>query len=204
MPYNLNDKRAEPNECELRENSGEPEHLEKGDGGRFYPLVEDMEEVKPRGESNNNPTNEDWGSNPSPVPVSSSSDDNAAMEKWLAANPALTVRDWKGKGFTEFAPFDPHYVAPGEKPFQDLTKRELAKMRWHATSTKARFLPKNLRQAAARDPLLEWDEVQREYRWKGEPPPRPKSLLFPFSRTGGGSGFSTPNPKATRTGGAGQ
>lgn len=129
-------------------------------------------------------------------------DENERMRAWLDANPAMTVRDWKGKGFTEFSPFDPHYVAPGEKPFDKLTKRELAEMRALATSTKARFMPKNYRQAAARDPELVWDEARREYQLRSPPPSKSETDDQP--RTGGGSGISMPTPRSTRTGGTGQ
>lgn len=87
------------------------------------------------------------------------------LAAYLAANPALTPRDYKGKGFGPFAPFDPHHVSEAEKPWRDRDKREVRAL---AITYPARFLSKGARQAAARDPGLSWDEASRRYRLTGE------------------------------------
>ena len=92
------------------------------------------------------------------------------LARYLADNPAMTPRDWKGKGFTEFAPFDKYYVAPGEEPWDKLDPREVRRL---ATSEKARFLPRSYRMAAARDPGLIFDERTRSYRLTAESAPAP-------------------------------
>lgn len=89
------------------------------------------------------------------------SDEEAQKAEWLAADPSRSPRDWKGKGFGEFSPFDPNHVAPGDKPWQAVNRSELRKA---APRTKARFLRRAERQAAARDGSLVWDERAREYR----------------------------------------
>lgn len=97
-------------------------------------------------------------------------DDRADRERFLAANPAQSARDWKGKGFHEFAPFDRYYVEPSEQPWQKLDRAEIRRL---ATSGKARFLSRSQRMAAARDPGLVWDERSRSYRLKAEATPAP-------------------------------
>lgn len=92
---------------------------------------------------------------------------DTALAAFLASNPAMTVRDFKGKGFTTFAPFDRNHVEPGEPAWHQLDPKAV---REAATTEKARFLTKGERQAAARDPLLEWDERARQYRLRGRQP----------------------------------
>jgi hypothetical protein len=94
-----------------------------------------------------------------PRPLSPS-DDPTALDRFLADNPAMTVRDWKGKGFHSFAPFDKEYVHPGELPWDRLDRDEVRRL---ATSNKARFLSRGQRMAAGRDPGLIWDERTRSY-----------------------------------------
>lgn len=78
------------------------------------------------------------------------------LEAFLRAAPGLSVADWKGKGLS--APLD---AAPRETPWARL---KLAEMREEATSTIARDLPRNVRQAAGRDPGLIWNPLARKYR----------------------------------------
>jgi hypothetical protein len=82
----------------------------------------------------------------------------------------MTPRDYKGKGFTEFAPFDRHYVGAGELPWDKLDRDEVRRL---ATSEKARFLPRSYRMAAGRDPGLIWDDRIRSYRLVGDDAPAP-------------------------------
>ncbi len=77
------------------------------------------------------------------------------------------VMDEKGK---RFAIFDPTYVAPGERPWQEQGRE---KVRYQATHYPARLLSKAIRQAAARDPALEWDATARTYRLRRNAPPSP-------------------------------
>ena len=111
------------------------------------------------------------------------------LASFLAANPAMTPRDWKGKGFTEFAPFDKHYVAAGEAPWDNLDHAEVRRL---ATTTRARFLSRGQRQAAARDPGLIWDERSRSYRLRADTTPSPSKA----TRAGRGH----PNLGATSAG----
>jgi hypothetical protein len=69
-------------------------------------------------------------------------------------------------------PFDPSLVAPGERPWREQSRENV---RYRATHCPARLLSKAIRQAAARDPGLEWDETTRTYRLrrKGTPSPSP-------------------------------
>lgn len=75
--------------------------------------------------------------------------------------------DAKGK---DTALFDRTLVAPNAKPWHAL---DPAQVRYRATTTPAVLLTKGERQAAARDPGLEWDETKRTYRPRraGSPPP---------------------------------
>ena len=97
--------------------------------------------------------------------------DREAMHRYLTENPAMTERDWKGKGFDRYHPFEKDYVSPLERPWHELGKDEVRKA---ATSTKARYLSKGERQAAARDPGLIWDERTREYRLRDAATPAPQ------------------------------
>lgn len=122
-----------------------------------------------------------------------SPDDPAALDRFLADNPAMTVRDWKGKGFHAFAPFDKHYVLPNELPWDKLDRDEVRRL---ATSEKARFLTRGQRMAAGRDPGLEWDERTRSYRLKANATPAPQAATgggadpYPHRKVRGG-----PNPR---------
>ncbi|WP_294289096.1 hypothetical protein [uncultured Sphingomonas sp.] len=84
--------------------------------------------------------------------------DAEAFAAYLAANPGKTVRDWKGK---DWVAFDKFYVGSGEVPFDRLDRDQV---RYQADGVPARFLPRNVRQAAGRDPGMVWDEVARAYR----------------------------------------
>lgn len=116
------------------------------------------------------------------------------LERFLADNPAMTVRDWKGKGFTRFAPFDKDYVVPGELPWDKLDREEVRRL---ATTEKARFLPRSYRMAAGRDPGLIWDDRARSYRLRADAPPAPS----PATEGGGGQKCSenTPSRPAAAT-----
>jgi hypothetical protein len=100
--------------------------------------------------------------------------DRAELERFLAENPSMSVRDWKGKGFHWFAPFDKDYVAPGEVPWHKLDRDTVRRL---AITTKARFLSRNERMAAGGDPGLIWDERTRSYRLSpGTTPPPPLAI----------------------------
>jgi hypothetical protein len=101
------------------------------------------------------------------------SEERAALAAYLAANPGMTVRDWKGKGFDPFHPFDKDHVGPNEEPWHALDSADVRKA---ATGRPARFLSKAERQAAARDTALIWDEASRSYRTRIAIDPRPSSL----------------------------
>lgn len=118
-----------------------------------------------------NPRDKEFGVSPVPRPLFSD-DDPAALERFLADNPAMTVRDWKGKGFTWFNPFDKDYVSPSEPRWDELDREEVRRL---ATRNKARFLTKAVRMAAARDSGLEWDERTRSYRLKPDATPAPST-----------------------------
>ena len=107
------------------------------------------------------------------------SDEQRELERYLADNPAMTAREWKGKGFHAFNPFDKDYVRPGELSWDKLNRDEVRRI---ATSEKARFLTRGQRMAAGRDPGLEWDERTRSYRLKADATPAPATA------TGGASG----------------
>lgn len=81
-----------------------------------------------------------------------------SITAYLAANPGKTVRDYKGK---DTAPFDKFYAPPGEVPFDRLDRDHV---RYRADGIPARLLPRNVRQAAARDEGMFWDEAARAYR----------------------------------------
>jgi hypothetical protein len=108
--------------------------------------------------------------------------DDPALSRFLSDNPAMSARDWKGKGFHAFAPFDKHHVLPGERPWDELDRDEVRRL---ATRTKARFLPRNARMAAGRDPGLEWDERTRSYRLKAEATPAPSPVAGEIDGEGG-------------------
>lgn len=83
-----------------------------------------------------------------------------ALARYLASNPGMTAREWKGKGFDAFNPFDKHYVREGEKPWHELDPAEVRQI---AIGTKARYLTKGQRQAAGRDPSLYFDPISLAY-----------------------------------------
>jgi hypothetical protein len=74
--------------------------------------------------------------------------------------------------------FDPFYVAPGERPWNEQSRDEV---RYRATNYPARFLSKAIRQAAARDPGLEWDDATRTYRLRRKATPSPSPATGPQS-----------------------
>jgi hypothetical protein len=82
--------------------------------------------------------------------------DRSHLARFLRANPGMTVRDWKGKG-----PVVPAEPVLGEKPWHRLKPEQV---RHDAIRATARDLPRNVRQAAARDPGLIWNPLARKYR----------------------------------------
>lgn len=103
--------------------------------------------------------------------------------------------DVKGK---DTALFDRTLVAPNAKPWHAL---DAAQVRYRATTMPAVLLSKGERQAAARDPGLEWDEAQRTYRPRrlGSPPP-PLAKGGSADEQGGTESFQAPTSQT----GAGQ
>lgn len=87
-------------------------------------------------------------------------EDRASLNRFLRANPGMTVRDWKGKG-----PSTPFDAEPWEKPWHRLPSDQV---RAEAVQHFARDLPRNLRQAAARHPGLVWNPLARKYRERRE------------------------------------
>lgn len=87
----------------------------------------------------------------------------AKLPDYLRANPGHTVRDYKGLG-----PVVPDEAEMGEKPWHRLGAEEV---REAAVTASARDLPRNVRQAAARDPGLIWNPLARKYRLRqpGDP-----------------------------------
>jgi hypothetical protein len=144
------------------------EHDEKGTGDGFF---SDFSRVKIKSEGKEEGelirAYSETGVSPVPRPLADE------LSRYLAANPGMTARDFKGKGFTAFAPFDKHHVAPNEKLWDAL---DPAEVRQAATGRPARFLSKSERQAAARDPALIWDEGSRSYRKRLASDPSPFSL----------------------------
>lgn len=82
--------------------------------------------------------------------------ERSELARFLRSNPGMTVRDWKGKG-----PTLPHDAAPGEAHWAKLSASEV---RDAAANAFARDLPRNVRQAAGRDPALIWNPLARKYR----------------------------------------
>jgi hypothetical protein len=83
----------------------------------------------------------------------------------------MTPRDFKGKGFSRFAPFDPYYVGLNEPPWNTLDQADVRRL---AVREKARFLPRCFRMAAARDPGLIWCSRSRSYCIRDEGAPAPQ------------------------------
>lgn len=112
-----------------------------------------------------------------------------SLAAYLAANPGMTKREFEGKGFHKYNPFDCDYVRPGEKPWHALNRAEV---RARAIGTKARYMPKGFRQAAARDPGLYFDPTTLAYCLRLDGPPSPSTVV----------GTSTPHPplKGNRSG----
>lgn len=103
--------------------------------------------------------------------------DFADLPDYLRANPGHTVRDFKGKG----------PVVPDEAEFGETSwdKLKAAEVRATAIDASARDLPRNVRQAAARDPSLIWNPLARKYRVRLPSDPQPM---------GGGHETKTPSP----------
>lgn len=78
------------------------------------------------------------------------------LEAYLRRFPGHSVADWKAKG-----PTSPLDAAPYEARW---SKLPIAEVRQAATRTIARDLPRNVRQAAARDLDLIWNPLARKYR----------------------------------------
>jgi hypothetical protein len=76
-------------------------------------------------------------------------------EAFLRANPGMSVRDWKGKGFP---------MSLGEPDQEDWSDLDPDQVREAATRQPARLLARNVRQAAGRDPSLVWNPLARRYR----------------------------------------
>ena len=108
--------------------------------------------------------------------------DREELACFLSDNPAMSARDWKGKGFHAFNPFDKYHVSPGERPWDALDRDEVRRL---ATRTKARFLPRSARMAAGRDPGLEWDERTRSYRLRADATPAPSPVAGEVDGEGG-------------------
>lgn len=85
--------------------------------------------------------------------------ERAEVERYLRDHPGEDIRDWKGKCDRWHLP----QAKPEEQPWETLS---LAHVRALATRELARRLPRNIRQAAARDPCLIWNELARRYRLK--------------------------------------
>lgn len=106
------------------------------------------------------------------------------LQHFLRANPGMTVRDWKGKGPS--IPLDPE---PREKPWHQLRQVDV---REAATTAFARELPRNLRQAAARDPSLIWSPLGKyRLRLPTDPLPGVESSEPGHLRTGAGLEFES-------------
>ena len=91
--------------------------------------------------------------------------DFADLPDYLRRNPGHTVRDYKGKG-----PVVPSAAEPREKHWQKLRADEV---RAAAAAQSARDLPRNVRQAASRDPGLIWNPLARKYRLRLPSDPLP-------------------------------
>jgi hypothetical protein len=82
--------------------------------------------------------------------------DRSDLERYLRANPGMTVGDWKGLG-----PVVPPDAQRWERPWKRLKPDEV---KAEAVRHFARELPRNLRQAAAHHPGLIWNALARKYR----------------------------------------
>lgn len=93
-------------------------------------------------------------------------EDRESLNRFLRANPGMTVGDWKGKG-----PVIPADAEAWEKPWHRLKASEVHEQ---ASRYFARELPRNLRQAAARDPAMIWNPLARKYRLRLPSDPQPE------------------------------
>lgn len=89
------------------------------------------------------------------------------LEQYLRSHPGHTVRDWKGKG-------DPHFLCPDETDEPSWDRLNTAQVQEVATREVARNLPRNVRQAAARDACLIWSSLARRYRFRRWDDPEPE------------------------------
>lgn len=92
-------------------------------------------------------------------------EDRESLDRFLRANPGMTVGDWKGKG-----PITPLDAEQWETPWNRL---KISQVREEAVRHFARELPRNLRQAAARHPGLIWNRLARKYRARLPTDPTP-------------------------------
>lgn len=107
--------------------------------------------------------------------------DRSELERFLRANPGMTVGDWKGSG-----PITPADAERWEKPWSRLKADEVAT---EAVRRFARELPQNLRQAAARHPGLIWNALARKYR-----------VRLPSDPPAGGGGHESKMAASFKTG----
>ena len=117
-----------------------------------------------------------------PRPLACEAGEEDALLLYLAANPGMTAREFKGKGFDAYNPFDKDHVREGEKPWHELDPAEVRQI---AIGTKARYLTKGQRQAAARDPGLIWDAVSLAYCLRSDGPPSPSTVAGRFAKAEG-------------------
>jgi len=107
--------------------------------------------------------------------------ERAELESYLRRIPGHSVADWKAKGLTHPLDGEPH-----EKPWWKLKPEEV---REEATRTISRDLPRNIRQAASRDPGLIWNPLARKYR-----------LRLPSDPLAGGGGHESKRVAPRRIG----
>lgn len=166
---------------------------EKGTGDGTIPFFL-PQLIKSEGEEELIGINRKTGLSPSPEPCAADSADwqayvervagqwpepeRSELSSYLLANPGHTVRDWKGKG-----PSSPCDADPWEKPWSRL-RPEL--VRSTAIAAPARQLPRNIRQAASRDPALIWNPLGKyRLRLPDDPLPGVKSSEADHLGTGG-------------------
>lgn len=89
--------------------------------------------------------------------------ERSGLEAYLRRFPGHSVADWKAKGLSRPMDAEPHH-----KPWWKLDAEEV---REAATRTIARDLPRNVRQAAARDTGLIWNAYARKYRLRTDGDP---------------------------------
>lgn len=108
-----------------------------------------------------------------PRPLACEAGEEDALLRYLASNPGMTAREFKGKGFDAYNPFDKDHVREGEKPWHKLDPSEVRQI---ARGTKARYLTKGQRQAAARDSGLIWNPATLAYCLRSEELPSPSTV----------------------------